>query len=162
MHLLDPIAGDYRYNIEGFKAFPVWNEGSYSHTQIFTNGAIEYFTNKIQVNEAFAICEIEVMLLNAVARYFELFKKANIIPPFVISLSLHNCKGIKIYYKNISYYHDLYPPKSNYLNIPEIVINSMDVNLDLEMKPLFDGMWRVFGAPRSDSYHENGLRKKNR
>lgn len=157
---LQPFAPEFRYNIDGFLTYS--GNSEYNHTQIFTNGIIEHYIEKIIYQGGFILSIIENEITTRLSRYFELYKEINIAPPFIFSLCLLNLKNASVYAPNWLYHWDFYKPTSNQLILPEIIINSFDENLDQSLKPIFDSMWRAFGVPRSMNYSDTGERIKGK
>jgi len=156
--LMAPYNSYYHFNLEGYITFSATDE--FDFTQLFTNGTVEYYTERLLHENGFMLSYFESILLERTTRYFELCKMLDVQPPFIASLVLYNFKKLPVKAIDIFDYRDYYPPKTNSLLLPEVMIYSYDESLEQSLKPIFDAMWRSYGISGSLNYTDVGERKK--
>jgi len=100
----------------------------------------------------------EKELLAALPIYLSTQKRLDIAPPLFVMLSLLGVSGYIMDVSrrlNLSGEH-IYPVDRDALVLPEIVIESFEVDAAEVMRPIFDSVWNAAGWPRSLNYDESG------
>ena len=167
---INAMGGDYRYNLDGFVTYcrnysDDSNGNAISYTQLFHDGTIEAVHNDFLTfnggptdNKVRSISSsYESELIRAIESYFEGFKKIGLPAPVVVSLAILGCKGLTM----ATWPRYCIPRQSGTIDrdvaaIPEMLIDSFDIEISRAMKPLFDGVWNACGYSHSYSYDENG------
>ncbi|MEK4216289.1 hypothetical protein A6279_23860 [Bacillus wiedmannii] len=148
---LEPIGGGIsglRYNFDGYVTYynnsnKVCND---SYLQVFRDGSIESVNASIikRDNQNFRINTIERELISTVQRYIEIHKLLQTELPFVLMVSLINVKGFTI--------KDSSPIERDFLIVPEIIVESFDIDISQTIKPIFDTIWNATGWAYSANY----------
>jgi hypothetical protein len=91
-------------------------------------------------------------LLDAVSKYFEFYREADIEPPFFLMLTLCNVRG----YRMAPHYRTLRPVRETIDRdpaiLPEVVIDNVSLPRDILLKPMLDSVWNAAGFPSSPNY----------
>ena len=156
---------NHKYNLDGFLTH--WSDkhsqACYSYCQLFFNGAIEAVYDDIlrlpmdKPKAYIASIAYEQRLVNAIKEYFEGYKVLGVEPPFIISISLLNCKGAYLY---VGKRYFSYTPDGidrDVVILPEVQVESFDEEVPTIMKPIFDAVWNACGYQRSFNYTEDGI-----
>ncbi|MBI1747197.1 MAG: ATP-binding protein [Acidobacteria bacterium] len=164
---LSPINGSavhYRHNFDGILSYSQFQSESKAveYLQIFRNGtieAVEAYTIKKRLSDKFIpMYELERKLMGAFQRFTTDQKILGVETPIFIMLSLMGVSGYFIKQCQ-GYDYELEPIDRDVLLIPEIIVESLELNdilVDQVMKPAFDVIWNAAGWPRAMSYDENG------
>lgn len=152
----------HRFNFDGFLSYSPPNQtgNSIVYSQLFRNGIIETVESSLIRDgygdqNFFIVWRIEKSVIEALARYIRFLSKIQIEPPFVVLLSLLGTKGMQIppaAFGSVS--SD--PVDKDILVIPEILIEDINTDMDVIMRPAFDAIWNAAGQECSLSYNENG------
>ena len=163
-----PIAGtrfEPRYKLDGFLTWiPSWNRAEhrthgFGYCQLFSHGAIEaagagsLLGGTAEDGQSVIASDYEVHVVDAVDTYLQGYKLLGLTPPVVIALSLLGCKGACLSAGG----QRGWPPDSidrDAAVLPEVVIESLDVNVPQVMKPIFDLVWNACGYPYSCNYEQ--------
>ena len=154
--LSDKIYSNGHHNFDGYTAYNK-TEADFdapSYLQIFRNGNIEYvWTNPFMVKrkeKRIPSLIFERSLLDKVRFYLNLQKyHLDVEPPIFIMLSLFGVAGYTMGENGI-------PIDRETLIIPEVMIEKFEVDVDKEMKDIFDVIWNAAGRPSSIHYNESG------
>lgn len=158
---------DDKYNLDGFLAHwsDVHSRACYSYCQTFFNGTVEsVYADILETspdgNSSYIGGLIyERLLVAGIKDYFEGYKAFEVEPPFIISLSLLNCKGA---YLNVGDRYFSTPSEKIDRDVavfPEIQVESFDKEVPAIMQPIFDAVWNAFGYSHSYNYTEDGTWK---
>jgi hypothetical protein len=100
----------------------------------------------------------EAKLIEAVKRYISLQKFLGVDPPFFIMVSFLNVKGYKIGHPTFALNISPYTREIDRTNliIPEVMIDSFDVDVAVVMRPIFDTVWNAAGYICSPNYDGSG------
>lgn len=157
-----PIMGrqlDFRYNIDGFLTWI--SPFSCSYCQVFASGAVEAVGAGVVLGggdkeEPAIAADYEDHVVTAVESYLEGYKSLGVIPPVMIAISLLGCKGSYLCLSRGMMRRVPHPIDRNAVMLPDVVIESLDVDVPKEMKPIFDAAWNACGLPRSYNYDNEG------
>jgi len=162
-----PIAGrrqDCRRNLDGFLTWVPAGEPThgFSYCQLFSHGAIEavgagsVFGGKTDDNRNVIVSDYERDVIDAVGRYLEGYKTIGVTPPVAIALSLLGCKGATLRPIGWDRGCQTHSIDRDAVILPDVVIDSLDVDVPQEMKPIFDTVWNACGFARSLNYDKDG------
>lgn len=164
---LKPIYGSvagHRYNLDGLVTYGHSRKPpAQSYLQLFRNGIIEIvetsmLRDEIEGRPCIPSIAYEKEILDALPTYLSIQEQLGVTPPLFIMLSLVEVSG---YIMAVSRRMDLwgehtYPIDRDMLVLPEIVLESFEVNAAESMRPIFDSVWNAAGWPRSMNYDESG------
>lgn len=163
---ISPIACygySYRYNIDGFLTFGEdKNKKSYSYVQFFRSGIIEAVNGSMlePYKEKLQIPSVgyENELIKSLTNYLSLLQKLSTEPPIFVFLTLLGVKGysMAVSERFVSAKSDVID--RDILQLPEVIIESYDINPEKVLKPCFDSIWNACGFPRDLYYNDAGKR----
>lgn len=164
-----PICGLHgisRFNLDGILNWHDRNSGySHGYCQLFSDGTVETvvsnnFYNRhssadsLQSAGGIHIDGMEYQVVESIRKIgigYDILKAQG---PFVAMVSILGCKGYwNESQRNLSYGHRL---ESNVINFREVVLESLENDIEMSLKPLFNQFWNAFGHSRSYSYDQNG------
>jgi len=150
-----------RYNLDGFLTYSQDQEGkTYSYVQLFRNGIIEAVEGLLlQVQgDRMLIPSVayEGELISSLAVYLSILKTLNVEPPIFIFLDLFGVKGYSMAVSKRFFFAKSHTIDRDVLLLPEIIIESYEVNAEKVLKPSFDTIWNACGFPRSLNYNDAG------
>jgi Schlafen, AlbA_2 len=136
------------------------DESPSSYTQIFRNGAVEgvdAFMLRTRSNDRELIpsTALEEALIEALGRYLTLLRDLDVAPPLVLATSYLGVRGFEMAV-NQRYFESGMPIDRDDLLIPETLIESLDSNADVLMRPQLDALWNAVGFPSSTNYDDEG------
>jgi Schlafen, AlbA_2 len=151
-----------RINFEGAVTFAPGpnDEAPWSYTQIFRNGAIEgvdAFMLRARSGERDVIpsTALEEALIEALGRYLALLRDLDAAPPLVLATAYLGVRGFEMAV-NQRYFESGVPVDRDDLLIPESLIESLDSDADVLLKPQLDALWNAVGFQGSTNYDEEG------
>lgn len=154
-----------RYNIDGlltYSSFPGKNR-SFSYVQLYRNGIIEAVNSYLLWSESdekiIPITAVERELIEAVQRYFEVYRKFNIETPVFLFLTLIEVKDFVFPKDRKLSIYEVFPIDRDIVQIPEIIIEDYNFNPPQLLKPVFDSIWNACGFQRSFNYTVDGVWK---
>jgi len=163
------FANDRRINLDGFVVYQIREAGkALGYTQLYRNGAIEsvdwsfiYSSSPVMQGgqKVLASLDFEQGLVTAVERFFGVLRFLAADPPFVLMLTLIGVKGWGMALGGRPFRHNEFD--RDILMIPEVVVDSLNVNAGTILKPVFDSVWNASGGFESP-YYENGVWVGNR
>lgn len=151
---------DHRYNIDGLLTFSKFKNKnrSYSYVQLYRNGIIEAVNSELLwsgPNErTLPVNAIEKELIEVLPNYMNVYQKLNILPPIFLFLTLIDVKGYTI--PRVGGWRDIFPIDRVIVQIPELMIEGLEIEASLLLKPVFDALWNACGYKYSLNYDENG------
>jgi hypothetical protein len=154
-----------RYNLEGILVYDQDHTPPYpyTYTELFRNGCIESLEavtlrNNMDKNKVIPSIKFEEVLVNAIDRYLQVFKYLEIDPPFFVMVSLLEVRGCRMLAKNEDGIVGTVGESidRDYLMIPEVVIDSFDIDSSKVMKHIFDSVWNACGLKGSQNYDKDG------
>jgi hypothetical protein len=154
-----------RYNLDGFLTYTKYVGDTRSYLQIFRNGCVEAVTESImqEIEEGQKIIQsgsFEYELLCGVSRFLSVQERLGVEPPLFVMVSLLGVHGYLVkpspqiagrFWKD-----DANPIDRSDLLLPEIMIDSFEVNLIEVVRPIFDSLWNASGWPQSKNYDNEG------
>jgi len=162
---IDSIRFNKRYNIDGlltYSSFPGKNR-SFSYVQLYRNGIIEAVNSYLLWSESeekiIPITSVERELIEAVQRYFEVYRKFNIETPVFLFLTLIEVKDFVFPKDRKLSIYEVFPIDRDIVQIPEIIIEDYNFNPPQLLKPVFDSIWNACGFERSFNYTVDGVWK---
>ena len=155
-----------RVNLEGFLTYSGGLEDkSYSYVQLYRTGIIEAVDGLLLQPRTVDNTEAETFipsvafeenLLKAYTRYVSLLRDLDITAPLVIGLTLTGVKGYEMATSNHFFRRDYYPIDRDILNLPEILVEDMNVDAKTIMRPTFDLIWNACGYKGSQNFDSEG------
>jgi len=154
-----------RYNFDGLLKYASPNsEGpAYSYVQLFKNGIIEAVEGVMldpAINGGKHIIPgtaFEREIIESFGSYLDVLNKLGVLPPIAVFFSLLGVKDYRMYLSDTWLsFRENFPIDRDILLIPEVIINSFDVEPAKALKPIFDSVWNACGFPRCQNYDENG------
>lgn len=152
----------YRHNLDGFLTYSGGTAAkSHSYIQLFRNGIVEAVEGAILMpqNDELLIPSVayERELIQSLPQYLSILKTLGVELPIFIFLTLVGVKG----YLMIVDRRRFWPFKTDTIDrdvlmLPEVVIESYDVNAKVVLRPCFDSIWNACGYPRSLNYNDDG------
>ena len=156
---------DYKYNLEGFIATSSNHEKiPYSYSQLFRNGVLEFYTSHMHIErkgdenilDIFGKL-IELVSIEYVKRSLDIFKHFEIEPPYVIMISIFDTKN------GVLQMQDSWGSSSNLIThdkllLPPIVIYDQNIEIEKELKKIFDILWQSGNVLKSPFYDNSGNR----
>jgi schlafen family protein len=169
LRTLAPIFQEFgehkRINLDGLVVFPyrTREEKTQGYTQIYRSGVVEAVDASIFNSSGFiesaprplASQILEKGLIDAVVRFVGVLRSLPVDPPLVVMLSLIDVKGYSMALAGLSFHNMTVPFDRNVVMIPELLIESLDVNIPRKLKPMLDSLWNVVGE-RESPYYTNG------
>lgn len=151
-----------RFNLDGFiRYFRIEGQPVDWYQQTFRNGVIEFVTARL-IKNSIPAHMYEKMLIGEVREAFLIQQMMGVEPPLFVMLTL--C-GVKDYELGVSQEviwdsefrsYSGFKIDRNNLEIPEIMVEDLDVEPAQVMRPLFDAVWNAAGWPRSLNYSTDG------
>lgn len=134
-------------------------DAAYTYVQLYRMGIIEAVegSSVITNNDGkFLDTTYEKELLALVPQYLSLLKGLNINTPIVLFLTITGVKGFRIPHRQTFLKSDRFVIDRDDLILPEVFIESYDVDIKGIMRPLFDLVWNACGYERSHNFNEQG------
>jgi len=153
---------NHSYNLDGFLTYSGGAAGkSHSYVQLFRNGIIEAVEGLLlkPYNGELLIPSIayEECLIRSLADYLDVLKTLNVELPIIVFLTLVGVKGYLMttgrWRLSVSETAQI---DRDVLLLPEIFIESYDVDAKDILRPCFDSIWNACGYSRSLNYNEAG------
>jgi hypothetical protein len=168
--------GHRRFNLDGLVTHSTDTEDgpkNKSYCQLFFNGVIESVdADMIRAAQGaraangiggIASVAYEQDVIQAVTSYLSGYKQLQIAPPVAISMAILGCKGSFLHVNQmLMARHGVMAIDRDTAILPDIVVDSLDVDIPAVMKPVFDAVWNACGYPRSFNYDELGNWKPQR
>jgi hypothetical protein len=166
--MIGPIYGssyvESRINFDGVLASrqpPGAGFGSY--TQLFRNGSIETVDAEIlkrRNDDCVVSVAFEFSVLQAMERYLKALAELGVSPPLSVMMSLLDVRGYRMVGFDLGSAGESKRIDRDDLVIPEKLLDSFEVDLDLFMRePFFDAVWHAMGFDGSGNYDEKGRHK---
>jgi hypothetical protein len=150
------------YNFDGIVSFDAYQIRTKSYTQFFNNGIIEAVTTKFvnQIDPKTNVLPINIFereCFNSLRLYFLYYKAINVDFPVFVLFSLINYKGFTLGVGN--YFSQAINPHSidrDFMAIPEILVETNQINFHQILRPIFDSLWNSCGFERCLHYDNDG------
>ena len=154
-----------RNNFDGFLTHQENRNNDICYVQFFRNGVIESVKQGIVYSpQGIPVIygeSIEDLLVQSITKYFNLLKQIGIQPPISLFLTLTGVRNVVMYIDTINpiiYSHTIKIDR-DILQIPELIIENFDIQVEKLLKPAFDTIWNACGYDGSINYNEDGERK---
>ena len=150
----------HRYNLDGLLSYSVGSsELSHSYTQFYRNGIVEAVDGLLLkpdgTEKNIPSIAYERELISSLPDYLSGLKYLNVELPIVIFLTLVGVKGYAMttssFFEGRSCLID-----REILLLPEVLINSYEVNAAEVLRPIFDAVWNSCGFAKSLNYNDSG------
>jgi len=159
-----------RYNLDGFVTHSTDREDgeeNRSYCQLFFNGVVEAVYSDLLRGErgaritngvgGIASITYEKNAIAAIKSYLEGYKQLGLDAPVAISMALLRCRGSFLYVNSSAMALDgVQPIDRDTAILPDVVIESLNVDVPSVMRPIFDAVWNACGYARSFNYNEAG------
>jgi len=164
---LAPLGGSWdkrRYNLDGYLAY---NEEEFAggkvtlaYLQLFRNGIIESVCiDREQVtpqDRDIPITYYERIILEFLTSSITALKALQVGPPYSLMITMTGVKNRRLHLGNGYYSHRNRHFDRDILQLPDVLIQSVDQESDQIMRPIFDAIWNAAGWERCQSYNEQG------
>lgn len=153
------------FNFDGRIANASLGRPSEGYVQLFRNGFIESVDSSIlnpertgdpSHKEIIPSIAWESQIIEVIPSYISILEALNIQPPYVVSISLVNVKGFRMYVDPRFCGSGTHPIAKDYLLTDEIVLEAKGIPHATTLKPLFDQVWNACGWHGSLNYQEDG------
>ena len=160
---LPPIAAggwDDRFTFEGYMTYSARGTGSESYVHLYRSGIIEAVAARIARKHdgkvVLPAVGYEKRIINSLSAYIQVLKALNVEVPIVGYLSFLGVRGCSLLLGDeISLHSDHpYPLDRETLELPELLIESLDEAPVTILRPAFDLVWNAFGYERSFNYDD--------
>lgn len=152
-----------RINFDGAVAFSQTREEGQaaSYTQVFRSGAIEgvealMLRDRESGRHLIPSIALEKTIIGSFALYLALLNQLAVSPPIFVALTLLDVRGMEMAVDPSRHFYDATTIDRDDLVVPEIVVESFDVDPARTLRPAFDAIWNATGWPGSLSYDEAG------
>lgn len=162
---LEPIYSsgwNHRVNLEGVLSYSGGrNDKSHSYVQLYRNGIIEAVDGLMlspdDEKKYIPSIAYEKELLKSLAGYLGVLKDLNIATPIVMFLTFIGIKDYEMAVDRSRFWgSDHYKIDRDILQLPEVFIESYDIEVKDILRPLFDLVWNACGYERSYNFDEQG------
>ncbi len=155
---------DYRPNLDGFLTWipPTELTHGISYCQVFSHGAVEavragsVLGGRTEDGRNAIYPAYEPHVVDALKRYLRGYQEIGVAPPVVVALSLLGCKGYCMWAGSWCQHQVLYSIDRDAVILPDVVIDSFDVDVPQVMKPIFDAVSNACGFRHSFNYDKTG------
>ena len=152
------MGGRSRYNLDGFLTYFGQEGETHSYVQLFRNGVIEAVAGLSLRSDGKKLIysDTEEKLIESFIVYLSLLKTLNVEPPTFVFLTLLGFKGYSMALSRDRFDTEGYQIDRDVLQLPEVIIESYDINAAKELKPCFDSIWNACGFKGSVNYNDKG------
>jgi len=152
---------NYRYNYDGFLTYSGQTGGtSQSYTQLFRSGIIEAVECSLLEphgeEKYIPSIEFERRLIESLGNYVSVLKALGSELPVFVFLNLLEVKGYRMAFREWRLTGSVNTIDRDLLLLPEVLIETYEVNPDAVLRPLFDSIWNACGYAGSPYYDEAG------
>ncbi|MBI2282828.1 MAG: ATP-binding protein [Bacteroidetes bacterium] len=156
-----------KYNLNGVINYPVphTNEKRINgYVQVYKNGIIEtgnseylheYMTGQLIIPVSSGL-NYEIGIVDALTNYLDFYQKAGIGFPVVVFISLIHVKDYYVATEGRGTLFKAGKLDKDIIRLPEIIVNRIDDNIPLLLKPVFDTIWNGCGHAGSQNYDQAG------
>jgi hypothetical protein len=135
-----------------------------SYVQVFRNGIIEAVDADVLRRYETSTSPLiphnifETRLLEGVQRFLAAQKLLGVEPPVLVMVSLLGVRGYMMAV-SVTHFGENQPIDRDNLVVPEVLLDSLDADVDTVMRSIFDAVWNATGWSGSPSYDSSGARK---
>jgi hypothetical protein len=148
-------------NLDGYLNYAVAPKGArLAYAQFFRNGAIEgvgELRSDDGVNSRFIGSDFTKLVVSRVRQYLDVLKSYEMGLPVYVFLSL--CSAERVVYRHAPDgmgWIDTRPIGRAIVALPEIQVDSFDVDVPAVLRPLFNVLWNAVGFGLCDMYDGKG------
>jgi hypothetical protein len=140
-----------RNNFDGFLTHQDNGDNDICYVQFFRNGVIESVSSKIVYStQGIPIIYgglIEELLIQSTEKYFNLLKQIGIQPPIFLFLTLTGVRNVEMCFdqRQITGSSHAIKIDRDILQIPELIIENLNISVKKFLKPAFDTIWNACG-----------------
>ena len=152
-----------RFNFDGLVCHTVTREKAPGYVQLFRNGIVEAVLADIKNPTRDGQKEIpggwfEEQFITHLPIYLRTLREIGVEPPIFLMLSMLGVSGFVFHIGDHfrRYRYNQIPIDRDALLIPEILLESYDLDPTAVLRPVFDTVWNAAGWVRSMNYDENG------
>lgn len=151
--------GKTRFNVDGLMTFAD-QEGIGAYSQLFRDGRLESLTaNAAREKGQLLLFQDKIWergIFQLVSVYLKFCKEVGLQPPIWLFAALIGCEGVR--FATDSRFDDPseYAIDRTPAFLPEIKIESLDINPATVLRPLCDAMWQSAGEPKSLNFDGDG------
>jgi len=163
---LDSMDRSSRINFDGFCSFHRGDEGCWSYTQLFRNGAIEAVKVDVLFSRNGTILlptlDFDISIFKVLPGYLSTLRKLDVPPPIVLMIALQGVRGARLGVAHAwTTYHNPPTIDRSVLELPEIIIENYGEAVEYQRaaRPAFDALWNTGGYVRSRHFDETGAWK---
>lgn len=130
------------------------------YAQLYRTGIIEAVDRgMLEIDRQGAIIPsggFEKKLIEALTNYIKILKEFKINPPIAVMLTLSGVKDYRLATKHT--FHSISEDilGKDILQLPETIIETLDIQAEQILKPSFDLIWNCYGFEKSDNFDEQG------
>jgi hypothetical protein len=139
-------SSDRRLTVDGFCIWEVGNDGAYYGAMLFRNGIYEAIDRLglFVASEKMKISgnDFETAILKGIKNKIHQLAKLNVEPPFLIFCSGYGLEGCQVI-RGESLFARNRPIDRNQIHLPEVLIESLEDDIDKKLEPLIDGFWQA-------------------
>lgn len=154
---------NHRINLDGVVAYSSYNgkQAVKTYTQLYRDGKIEAVESDIlsrrgsEEQKVLPMYSIESETMQYVSKMSQLLNSLEFQPPYYAYLSLIGIKGFTVSAPRGHHFLETELINQNDLILPEVIIESLDDNLEHKFKPIFDMIWNAGGVSRSLNFDDN-------
>lgn len=157
---------DYHLNFDGIVVSSGTEANGFrAYSQLFRSGILEFVRNYEPHGQQKYIpsAEYEQTLMHNFKNGLSVLRELGVSQPMWVNLTIVGAKGFRLGVgQNTRFFNNEPRPfDRDVLAIPDLEIDTFEVNVASILKPLFDFVWNAGGYRGSLNYDENGLWKGN-
>lgn len=151
-----------RMNLDGVVSFTGSDrEASRAYTQVFRAGALEAVATTLVTHDEgvpwFGSVRLEQRILGYARTGLHVLLQLGAQPPFALMVSLLGVKGLRVAMERERWEEPEFQGfEREDLLLPEVVIESGQVDLGPLLRPIFDVVWQAVGWDRSKNFNDAG------
>lgn len=150
--------GDFRYNFDGLLFYnPIFN------AQVFRDGTVEHceklYTEPDKEGRKFTYgLSIEFDILKNLKKVVKILNNSNVDSSFIARIFMFNMKNVRLTTgKDHEFGCTTFDRiDRNFLQLPDLMIESVNDDLCTSLKPVLDVFWQASGWSKSPGYTEEG------
>jgi len=146
-------------NMDGYLNYSQASGARSAYAQFFRNGSIEgvcELRTDDNVNSRFICTDFTSLIVSRARQYLDVLRAYDLGLPVYVFLSI--CNATHVFYRHADPsgmgWHDRGPLSKEIVSVPEIYIDSFDVDVIDAMRPAFNTLWNAFGFLACDRYND--------
>jgi hypothetical protein len=151
-----PSGWTHRINLEGVVLYSQMNDNIVrTYTQLYRSGIVEAVESSIlsyggkAESKTMPMYFIEDKTMEYVGNTLSFLTKFDFQSPFYVFLSLIGIKDFAVSKPKDRYFLEIEPISVEDLLLPEVIIESINDNIQHKFRPIFDMIWNASGVSRS-------------